>query len=231
MVTLNYCHAPDWSFETVIIDAHSFSQLCRGIWILNFPLESVKWKYVACWVWILVHFCILCRLKTNHPTLRWSLFNILYLKYDQAKEKMVNLFSDNIVKSLIFGSNDMEKWDCDNKSLECLYWTSRTLLHTVQHLHRPCTVKYLHNTKMHNYTIAQWNICIMHKVARHIRSWVLIKQGWVFKWTQFQNIHTAILSHYLLINPKTNLTTRRAGLSKKVLFPQLPNLRTSGGQF
>ena len=174
-------------------------------------------------VWILVHFCSLRQHKTNHPALCWSLFNIFYLE-DAMSDQMkifVNFWG-------FFVSNNTEKWDCDNKSLECLYWTSRTLLHTVQHLHRPCTVKYLHNT---NYTIAQWNICIMHKVARHIRSWVLIKQGWVFKWTQFQNIHTALLSHYLLINPKTNLTTRRAGLSKKVLFPQLPNLKTSGGQF
>ena len=71
LVTSNYCHAADRSFKTVIINAHTFSDL----WL------SCKRDYVALVAQMLVHFCSHCHLKTYHLTLPWSLFNIFYLEY------------------------------------------------------------------------------------------------------------------------------------------------------
>ena len=105
-------------------------------------------------VWIVVHFCILRQHKTNHPALCWSLFNIFYLE-DAMSDQMkifVNFWG-------FFVSNNTEKWDCDNKSLECPYWTKRTLLNTVQIFF---TIKLLHNT---NCTIKHLhNHCTMYKL-------------------------------------------------------------------
>ena len=114
LVTSNYCHALIDLLNTVIIAPHSFSQLSLEFRI--FHSGNVLHRSP---VWILVHFCSL------KPTIPCALVTLQYFL-----SKICNDPSNENVDKIggFFASTNMVKLDCDNKSLECLYWPSRTLL-------------------------------------------------------------------------------------------------------
>ena len=96
--------------NTVIIAPHSFSQLSLEFRI--FHSGNVLHRSPG---WILVHFCSL------KPTIPCALVTLQYFL-----SKICNHPSNENVDKI--GGINMAKLDCDNKSLECLYWPSRTLL-------------------------------------------------------------------------------------------------------
>ena len=80
LVTSDYCHAPDWSFENVII-AVSVDYIKAQEFRFGFCLNGYLWHEL---VWILLHFCSFQQKK--QPSHRWSLFNIFYFKYSIEKK-------------------------------------------------------------------------------------------------------------------------------------------------
>ena len=103
LVTSDYCHAPDWSFQNVIIKVHCFSRLYQSagiqIWIL------LEWIFVARAG--LDTFALLQFPATTPPLCRWSLFNIFYFKYSIEKKWGEAVF----MRHCFLASNYMEKWE------------------------------------------------------------------------------------------------------------------------
>ena len=143
LVTPNYCHPLISLFNTVIIDPHSFSQF----WIfLSGNMLHAGFGYL----------CTFAAFTSLKPTIPCALVTLQYFPFkicnDPSNENVVNLRLDKIVG--FFTSTNMDKWDCDNKSLECLYWTSR----------KESTAQYTLSNISEN--SVQWNICTMIYMKR-----------------------------------------------------------------
>ena len=63
LVTSDYCHAPDWSFENVIINV-SVDYIKAQEFRFGFSVNEYLWHKL---VWILLHFCSFQQ-KNNHHT-------------------------------------------------------------------------------------------------------------------------------------------------------------------